>query len=327
MNIDKLNDIKTSVTDILTLDFQVVKAQGDYVPGYQDSGLSFERGAAKRSKMMNTCVLYADIRNSTTLSHQHSHETMARLYTAFTKSILKIAEYHGAVVRNIIGDRVMLVFPEKDCFKRAIDTAVSINTTCKHIIDPLFKGLKFEVGIGIDYGEIMIVKAGIPKQEPERTNYKNLIWIGKPANIASKLTDVANKIVKTTIFKVTYHPPNLMRPVGLLGFGRPEIGKRNPFSYLPVVTELTTEQFAQKVSWNDQTGFSYADGRFVGFTKEVRTSNDPPILMTAAVFESYAKEYPETDRVKKAYFKPQTVKVNDYNGVIYGGDIIWTNHP
>lgn len=206
--VDLIKEIDGVVVDVLQKEFEVTKSQGHLVPGYEDPALSFERGAKKKAKTISTCVLYADIRNSTTLSHQFSAEKMARLYTAFTKSLLLIAEHHGGVVRNIIGDRVMMVFPQKDCFKNAIEAAASINTVAHKVISKRFPELNFSCGIGIDYGEMLIVKAGIPKQEPERTNYKNLIWIGKPANIASKLTDVANKTVKKVSYKVSYYPYN-----------------------------------------------------------------------------------------------------------------------
>jgi len=320
--LDMLRGINETVRDVISLDFQVVKAQSHYVPGYEDTGLSFERGKAKRSKIIHTCVLYADIRNSTTLSHQHSYETMARLYTAFTKSILRLAEHHEAVVRNIIGDRVMLLFPESNCFTKAVDTAISINTVSKHIIDKHFKGLNFEVGIGIDYGEMLVVKAGIPKREPERTNYKNLIWIGKPANIASKLTDIASKAADQTIFKVQFHPYNIanqfLRGYGLL---------RNPNSSLyanyikeDVISEI---EFAKKINYDDKLGITYSGGKFLKFDKDIATTKNPPILMSEIVYTEFKSQNPLR---RHDLYGDLKVEIKDYKGKIYGGDVIWTDY-
>ncbi len=268
---DTLRDIDEGRTRHSPNELRHYKNAGSLCSWYEDQGLSFERGTNKKAKTIETCVLYADIRNSTTLSHTHSHEKMARLYTAFTKSILTATEWHGGVIRNIIGDRVMVVFPQNDCFKKAIETAISINTIASRIINRRFSDIEFKCGVGIDHGEMTIVKAGIPKQEPERTNYKNLIWIGKPANIASKLTDIANKEIISTTFKVSYYPYNYMALSGLssLFAPRPQSGKiyRDDLA----IDELTGEQFAAKLSWNDVLGVCYSGGKFVKFESRKKT--------------------------------------------------------
>jgi adenylate cyclase len=61
-------------------------------------------------------VLFVDIRNSVKLNEKHQTQTMGRIYTAFTKAILKIAYHHNGFVRNIIGDRVMIVFSSGKLF-------------------------------------------------------------------------------------------------------------------------------------------------------------------------------------------------------------------
>jgi class 3 adenylate cyclase len=62
----------------------------------------------------------------------------------------------------------------------------------------------FKVGIGIDYGEMLVLKAGIPKRHEEQSEYKNLVWVGDAANVASKLTDYAAKEYSAPIYRVTY---------------------------------------------------------------------------------------------------------------------------
>ena len=330
MTKETLQDIVDSTKDLLMLDFDIVRTQSNNVPGYEDQGLSFERGTAKRAKTICTCVLYADIRNSTTLSHQHPHETMARLYTAFTKSLLKIAEFHGAVVRNIIGDRVMMLFPENNCFKMASDAAISINTVSKYIIDRLFVGLKFEVGIGIDYGEMLVVKAGIPKKEPERTNYKNLIWIGKPANIASKLTDVASKATKTTSYKVTYFPyntPPLFDLSSVFPFNSPAKAATGPYTNYTWEDEISESTFIERIGWDKILGTTYSRGRFVSFEKIEKEEVNSPILMSKATFDGLIKSNANDPVLLKNLYAPKGIKVKDYVGTIYGGDVHWANYP
>lgn len=309
---DVLNEINADVKDILKLGFELTQTQNDFVPNYEDPGLTFESGRNKKAKLIETCVLYADIRNSTNLSKAKSKDIMAKLYSAFVKSVLKVAEYHGGVIRNIIGDRVMVVFPQKDCFTNAIDTAISINTVASRIINKHFTGFDFKVGIGIDYGEMMVIKAGIPKQDKERTNYKNLVWIGNPANIASKLTDVANKEISYSIIKVYYKTLRL------------HDGKLL-YDLFPKSIELNAEEFVNLISYVEDTNISFSKGKFVKFEKTKTEVKSNPILMSQKVWEEFKKNNPERNSVKNGLWNLQNVKVPEYTGQIIGGDVYWTS--
>ena len=139
---------------------------------------------------------------------------MGKVYTAFTKAVLKVARHHNGHIRNIIGDRVMIVFPVKDCFTNAVDCAISINHISKYIINKQFKYVDFKCGIGIDYGDLRIIKVGIQRNGTENAENKGLVWAGYPANIASRLTDSANKVIKETYFEVKRNPLNYLSIFG-----------------------------------------------------------------------------------------------------------------
>ena len=140
---------------------------------------------------------------------------MGRIYTAFTKAVLKVAKYHSGHIRNVIGDRVMVVFPTKDCFTNAVDCAISINHIATYIINQQFFGVDFKCGIGIDYGELRVIKVGVQRQGSEISENKRLVWVGYPANIASRLTDVANKTINKEYFEVIRNPinPKAIKPL------------------------------------------------------------------------------------------------------------------
>ena len=55
----------------------------------------------------------------------------------------------------------MVVFDTQDCFSKAIDTAVLMNSIAKHVINKHFKHNEVKCGIGIDHGKILITKVGI----------------------------------------------------------------------------------------------------------------------------------------------------------------------
>src|SRR5262249_45695169 len=103
----------------------------------------------------------------------------------------------------IIGDRVMVLFESTNCFVNGVNTAILINSVCRYVINKHFKYNEVTFGIGIDYGTMLATKTGVRRHGSAQQSYRSLVWLGRPANIASKLTDKANKDAeKVTIDKV-----------------------------------------------------------------------------------------------------------------------------
>ncbi len=192
---DFLKEIKEEVSTVVSPNFNIEITDANIVPSTNDPGLTFANldTKTKKCKSYETCVLYIDLRNSTTMSLTHYPKTLAKMYSVFVRSMVRSAEYFGGRVRNIIGDRVMVLFERKDCFQNAVNTAFLLNTVSSRILNKQFKNNTIKCGIGIDYGKMLIVKAGTVKQGNQREFGKSLVWLGRPANIASKLTDLANK--------------------------------------------------------------------------------------------------------------------------------------
>lgn len=304
MNLEKLFEIVNSDTQD-TLDYDYIISQTNIVPNDDDGGLTFDNGEIKRAKEIETCVLYIDIRNSTELSKKHNPKTMGRLYTAFVKAILKVADYHKALVRNIIGDRVMIVFNSKDYFTNAVDCAISCNTVCQFIINKKIDFNDFKFGIGIDYGKMTVLKVGIAKQGKERDTYKNLVWVGNPANIASKLTDIANKtIIEQNV---------------ILKIDKKSINPYNPSNQ----QTISIEDFAKNVSIDTWNKMLYKNEYVINYQFSQKNITYPPILMTEQVFEGFKKANKERKCIKENYWEKQNVNIKQYNKEVYGGDIYW----
>ena len=196
MNLENfLQEINDEVKLINSSSFDITVAETEEVPNPDDRGLTYENldYNTKKCKTIKTCVLYIDIRKSTQLCNIHKNSTLVKLYSSFIRSMVKAGEFYGGKVRNIVGDRVMVVFDSDNCFVNAVETAVLMNTIATNIINKHFKNNEVRCGIGIDYGEMLVSKVGTIKQGKENSQYKSLVWLGNTANIASKLTDVANK--------------------------------------------------------------------------------------------------------------------------------------
>ena len=157
-----MEDVAVMVSDVnqMTFDFNNCNS----VPNIQDTRLTFEYGKEKRGLHVKTCVLYVDVRNSVKLTHEHTIKKMGKVFTAFTKASLMAAYHHGGYVRNIIGDRVMVVFPEENCLINAVECAISINHIASKVLGHKLCGVDFYCGIGIDYGDMYCIKAGMPRR-------------------------------------------------------------------------------------------------------------------------------------------------------------------
>lgn len=308
-----LQNVNNDVKDIINTDFEFNLTDTTLVPNDDDPGLTFENGQAKKGKKLKTCVLFIDIRNSTVLSTTHKPQTMGKLYTAFTKAMIYAAEEHNGVVRNIIGDRVMIVFPEKNCFTNAVNCAISMNTIASKIINYHFKLNEFKCGIGIAYGEMLVLKTGVPKQGKERAPYKNLVWVGQPANVASKLTDTANKENVKLEIEIVYTPKNSF-------FNAYE----RDFLRTPNKTVLCSiDEFASTISFSGGKMY-YKNQTIVSFSKVEKKHKFPAILITESAFEGYKTANPKDDSVLKGWWEKQNATVKGCTENVYGSGLIWS---
>lgn len=319
-----LDEIAADVIDMKNKNFQY--SPTNLVPNRHDTSLTFERGVDKVGKEIETCVLYVDIRNSVELNRKHNTQTMGRIYSIFSKSMLKIAKHHGGSVRNIIGDRVMIVFPSKDCFTNAVDCAISIHHVSEYIINLYFKEIDFKCGIGIDYGLLKVVKVGLHRKGAENVDNKNLVWVGYPANIASRLTDIANKKINNSSVKVTYNPHNFRNIFGLSGItGSQPIKKSNDFYLDTVATKIhTNEEFAKSLSYNNILGIGYSGGKLIRFDKIESSIDFPPILMTPSVYNGFKKANPTRICITENFWEEiSNHQIKNVTTNIFGGTVNW----
>lgn len=291
-----IKKLKAVIEDVHSTDVEFAPIRE--VPNVNgNDGLTFESGDVKRGRTIKTCVLYVDIRDSVKLNEEKQVKTMGRIYTAFTKAVLIAARAEGGCVRNIIGDRVMVVFPEDNCFQHAVHCAFLINNIAK-LINSTFPTVPFKCGVGIDYGTMSVLKVGIDVRDDENQEYKNLVWVGYPANYASRLTDVANKKV-TEQYRIT----------GI------HIGKT-----------FETQQIYSKdslLSMLRQNGGALMPLFFHVVSKiEPLEHTFPTILVSEAVYRGYAQD-PGDMSISKGFWKKQDYPIKDIKFSVYGSNTFW----
>jgi adenylate cyclase len=237
------------------------------------------------------------------------------------RSMVKTAQFYNGRVRNIIGDRVMVLFDEENCFTNAIQTAILLNSVAQHILNKHFSHNEIKCGIGIDYGRILVSKGGIKKNGTENAPYKSLVWLGRPANVASKLTDLANKTTEiTTTEKVHYFERSA-----------PPYGQNNKIISM---NEFLGKDLFENAGWKKFTttafppSFYCTSPEMIYYYPRVRNETKTksittkPILMTKDVYDGYVKANPESTTVKNNYLTEQDKDL--YPGyTIYEGDMYY----
>lgn len=303
---DFFRDLDDEISTVLGSGFEIEIIDTKLVPTFDDPCITYDNldSGKKKCKRLESCILFVDIRNSVKLSAEKQPKTLAKVYSSFVRSMIACARHYGGHVRNIIGDRVMVVFDADDCFKKAVDTATLMNTVCQYILNKRITSTEFKCGIGIDHGKMLITKAGAIRKGAEKEFYRSLVWLGKPANIASRLTDLAHKTE-------TY---------SLNGISQ---GNYYPNSKEWLWLDKTNQSFIDDLETTHSRNLRHKDDYFCTFVKKSLgpyTKSHSPILITKAVFDGLIREYPACAYIQKSMFTKRELSVRDYDGEVYGGD-------
>ncbi|MCC5791312.1 MAG: adenylate/guanylate cyclase domain-containing protein [Legionellaceae bacterium] len=307
---DFFQGIKDECSTVLKSDFEVEIIETDFVPSFDDNSITYDNldTKKKKCKRLESCVLFVDIRNSAKFSASKQPHTLSKIYSVFVRTMIACARYYGGHIRNIIGDRVMVVFDKENCFKNAIDTAILMNTVSQYILNKKITATDFKCGIGIDYGNMLITKTGAIKQGSEKEFYRGLVWLGKPANVASRLTDLA--------YKTIYHQQSIISQ-----------GNHYPLTDKWSWFDTSYDEFLDnlKPTYNNRM-LQHQDEYFCSFHKSSKVSKTEhsPILLTDAVYQGLKRHHPNYGSIKKDHFKKQNIQVRDYSGIIYGGDVYFS---
>jgi adenylate cyclase len=151
---------------------------------------------------LNVTVLFADIRNFTSISERLSAHEVVEMLNAYFSSICEPILEFGGTVDKFIGDAVMAVFgapaPQPDHARRALSAALAMATRAREFQVQMAerfsgKGLpEFHIGIGLHSGEAVVGNIGSPK----RLEYTA---IGDTVNIASRLESLTKELGWTII--------------------------------------------------------------------------------------------------------------------------------
>jgi adenylate cyclase len=299
-------EVSEEVSTIFDPTFVINLTSTNAVPHSDDAAITFPNfdTGSQGVKVVETAVLYVDMRRSTLLSLRHYPHIVAKLYSAFVRAMTRCSKVFNGEVRGIIGDRVMMLFDNAGCYENAVNTAVLINSVCKYVINKQFPHEEVSFGIGIDYGRMLATKTGIRRHGSARQSYHSLVWLGRPANVASKLTDNANK------------PEEARELVKLrVGYGTP-----------PVYRDEWPSEFVQKFTYDQTRGFMVAPNfhSYTVFKERVVTAEStPPILMSKRVYDGYKTACPLAPAIREGWYTKVDRRIPDVPDEVFGADVVY----
>ncbi len=155
---------------------------------------------------VNCSALFVDIRGSSNLPHKYRRPTLAKIYRVYISEIIATMSGNSTCKEiRIVGDSVSGVFDTQT--RDSIDSLFSTAATISSLVDIM--NFKFEkrniepivVGIGMDYGRALMIKAGY-----KGSGINDTVWMGDVLNTAAHLcnhgcqTAFDNRIMASSIF-------------------------------------------------------------------------------------------------------------------------------
>ena len=184
------DDLNSEVKKILKESWTT--RQGRVVPDPEDLGLGND------AVLLDGTVLYADLNGSTKLVEKKKPEFAAEVYKCFLTCAARIIRAEGGEITAYDGDRIMAVYLGDSKNTAAASTALKINYSVTKLINPAIRNqypsTSYTVRhvVGIDTSSLFVARIGVRGDN-------DLVWVGRAANYAAKLSDGASPPSQITI--------------------------------------------------------------------------------------------------------------------------------
>lgn len=209
-------------------------------------------GLGKHGRTIETAILYADMRKSSNIAEDHRRQTAAKVYKTFLSSMARVARSVGGEIRSYDGDRIMVIFPPrrnapKVACDQAVRTAMRMAWCLQEIVEPKLRGYDVvDCGVGVAFGRLLVVRAGIGGQP----HNNDLIWVGRPANLAAQLSEEGRSPEHIWIDEETYNRLDdsyrFILPSGVSGgLYRQEIWQARTINYADQRVKVFSSQYTE----------------------------------------------------------------------------------
>jgi class 3 adenylate cyclase len=136
---------------------------------------------------IDAAILYADVVGSSALVARGDRLFAAEVLKAYLHCASKLIKKCRGEITAYDGDRVMAMFIGHDRERKAVETAMRINSAVQRLVNPLLDEFHPDAKyilkhcVGVDAGRVVAVKTGV-----RGTN--ELVWVGRCANTAARLS-------------------------------------------------------------------------------------------------------------------------------------------
>ncbi len=175
-----LNDLEEKIKDYTTGEYEIFETKTLPSP----EKVAFGKKAYK-IKLTSFCI---DLRMSTDLLRIHDKETCGKIHKSFLTIATKVITENGGMVRSFNGDSVLAFFQGqyKEDIENAVLTAFHLRWALTIKFEKYFSQFsKLDFCIGIDWGDVLIVRAGLPMNN----NNNDLVFLGMCVNFASAIAN------------------------------------------------------------------------------------------------------------------------------------------
>ena len=135
----------------------------------------------------DVAILFSDIRSFTSISERNKPETIVAFLNRYFTVMCTVIKKYGGTVDKFIGDAIMALFGApvsyEDNARRAVAAAYEMREALETVaLEDLImpEGMKFNIGIGIHYGDVIVGSIG----SSDKTDYS---VIGDNVNLASRM--------------------------------------------------------------------------------------------------------------------------------------------
>lgn len=191
-------DIQNDVNSFLKTRW--IRRKGCKVPEAEDLCLGND------AVELEGAVLYADLRDSTTLVRQYKDFFAADIYKSFLCATCDVIRNNEGVITSFDGDRVMAVFVGNSKCSDAARAGLQIHFIINKVneqIKSAFPSTDYSIkyATGIDVSSLFVVRTGV-------RGANDLAWIGNAANVAAKLSEMSREFDRTFITQRLYERLN-----------------------------------------------------------------------------------------------------------------------
>ncbi len=167
----------------------------DVVELVESSTTELETGLSKR---VHATILFADIRNFTTISEEHSPEEVVGMLNDYFTIMIRVIKSYGGRIDKLIGDAIQAVFYQEENQNSvipAVKAALEMQSQMKKFNKLRAEQNKFVIdnGVGLSYGQVVTGVTG------SKTGQIDSAILGRPIKIAQQIEALTKNCEESNI--------------------------------------------------------------------------------------------------------------------------------